>query len=1148
VEPFTAGVDFKFAIPQEYLINSCKNRLKYFLGIVSVYGKVEDDYILVKHVSKDLTTLGRSLGFAVLAKDGETIFLKNNLSRISVIEREEDDYFGFIVSGNNRYLLGDFTVTHNTCTAINIAEQYYDTFEKKVLVILSKTLEDNFRKQICDVTKVNQCTGTKYLDMVLNKNMLKEDALRKKVDDIIKQRYEFVGYKELAIYMENKKKLIEDQIKDPADPAKMPDIIARRQNAFAEIIRERFSNRLIIIDEAHNLRAHTEQTKKQISKAFLEMLGIVENVKLVLMTATPMYNTADEFVWMLNLLFTNDRVPTIKKSDIFDNDSNLTPKGEKLLREKCMGYISYMRGENPYSFPFRLFPSINNPKDPKLLKHQKYPAKDVYGEPIPPEKHIKFLEVVTSKMSSYQYDVYSSLKKTLKLDDDDVPEDAPEENNDVQNTSQLSNIAYPSEKLEWEKDQKVAYGSKGFKSCFTVHNKTFDYKEHVKKKYGEFLSYPFLDKYAPKIKTLIDYIKNAKGIVFIYSRYYEGGIIPLACALEHIGMVRYSVDGKNRNLMGRDITVHDQFGGKRPKYSILSARSELSPNNDLEINVAKSLKNKDGDVIKVIIVTKIGTEGIDFKRIREVHILEPWFNLNRAEQIIGRGVRTCSHVDLPKAERNVTIYFHANCCPGDEESVDLRTWRLCESKQKKIIAVENVLKETAIDCNLNKEALMFPVDKMNTKFDIVTAQGKTVKNFEVGDRDNSFICGFNKCQLTCKPEVHGKLPIDDTTFDIEFITDDIQLMKKYIASLYITDPKERTYEEILEGLKGRYKLIEEDIVNFALEEMINMKYHITLPKGDGYLIYRGNKYIFQYESLHDTMLSLEERSVLNKQTHNKRVELDISKIKKPAIAAPTVKHAAVANSGDSEKDDIYERAIMFFIQVEQFSKDDIAQGKAWLSKNKGYDIILNALNKVHEDVIAASGGGNDRVARKIREYLEKYEQAILETMIDRMTIQELFKIWRKKDITSDIERKLQAALKPLLLGDFIINPSDKKLYKANAAGQLAECNPTEYLLMKSEYETFKNQVADKPNKGKKYFTTWDKKKLVFKVREKDALKGAVCDTSPKKEFLQKALEGYLGKGVDHLIKLYHKTQFCLMLEILARTSGDFQRALYLSSK
>ena len=45
-------------------------------------------------------------------------------------------------------------------------------------------------------------------------------------------------------------------------------------------------------------------------------------------------------------------------------------------------------------------------------------------------------------------------------------------------------------------------------------------------------------------------------------------------------------------------------------------------------------------------------ECLDLKNIREMHILDPWFHLSRIEQIIGRGIRFCSHIQLPKEERN----------------------------------------------------------------------------------------------------------------------------------------------------------------------------------------------------------------------------------------------------------------------------------------------------------------------------------------------------------------------------------------------------------------------------------------------------------------------------------------------------------------
>ena len=57
-------------------------------------------------------------------------------------------------------------------------------------------------------------------------------------------------------------------------------------------------------------------------------------------------------------------------------------------------------------------------------------------------------------------------------------------------------------------------------------------------------------------------------------------------------------------------------------------------------------KTMPGNKIKIIIGSESAAEGLDFKNIRQIHILDPWFHLNKIEQIIGRGIRNCSHINL----------------------------------------------------------------------------------------------------------------------------------------------------------------------------------------------------------------------------------------------------------------------------------------------------------------------------------------------------------------------------------------------------------------------------------------------------------------------------------------------------------------------
>ena len=90
---------------------------------------------------------------------------------------------------------------------------------------------------------------------------------------------------------------------------------------------------------------------------------------------------------------------------------------------------------------------------------------------------------------------------------------------------------------------------------------------------------------------------------------------------------------------------------------VKSSGSESVDNlNDFKASV--DIRNLDGSMVKAILISQAGSEGLDFKFIRQVHIMEPWYNMNRIEQIIGRAVRNCSHKLLPFNKRNVQIFLH----------------------------------------------------------------------------------------------------------------------------------------------------------------------------------------------------------------------------------------------------------------------------------------------------------------------------------------------------------------------------------------------------------------------------------------------------------------------------------------------------------
>lgn len=1063
-----------------------------------------------------------------------------------------------------------------TCTAISIAEQYHDIYQKRVLVILSSTLIDNFKKQIFDITKYdvksntsNLCTGTKYPDMVLDKHKLDKDALERKINKLINDKYQFIGYKELAILMEKIKSKIES---NEVDAAKI-------EKKFNERLSDMFSDRLIIIDEAHNLRNPSETGKKQISNAFKTLLTHLHNVKLVLLTATPMFNNAKEIAWTLNLLLTNDKRPELTTSMLFDKQGNLTSDGKRELIKAARGYVSFMRGENPFAFPFRLFPSINN--DPHLLTT--YPKKDIYGKKISKENKIRFLEIISSDMSIYQKRVYDAFKKKIapvdEEDVDDLDEDEEDQdegiNNDLQNTMQISNIVYPSLHATIEaqsKDIKKLYGSQGLESCFNKTDKgKYSYRPEIVSKYKEFLSYNEIQNYAPKIKRILDYIINSKGIVFVYSRYYPAGIIPLAIALEHIGFVKY---GSNTNVT-QNITVTDKFGGKKPQYIVLSKKKDLSPNNMAEIAAVKSANNKDGEQIKVIIVSKIGTEGIDFKRIREVHLLEPWFNLNRAEQIIGRAVRYCSHVDLPKSKRNVTIYFHACTYDDDEESVDLRTYRIAEQKQKRISEIEQILKDTSIDCNLNKKTLTYPTNKLKIKFDIQTSQGTKITDYNVGDKDFSYVCGFAKCKASCEPEMQDDKSLNVSTFDKTFIQDDIDLYKRYVASLYESS-NNYSYEQIVKYLKKEYSSIDEEVLLYSLEDMISNKYILTDSKGrSGYLIYRSNQYIFQYTRMSNTRMTLDERedeTVFRKHLPLKELQGKIQQKNAATIAtnAPKSVQQNAKNATDIVSD-------MYLQKVEEVQRSIVdgvisaldSKHISEIKENTTDAFVLKYIKSTFKE-LPTSGPKLSTEAQKafdhVFELMKKLDDNIVDSIIDRLSVQEyesllhhMIHSYNNGKTLSELEKK---CLRSLVVAGVVIedtntskikyfyNHFDSEMYCLKTGNKFKKCNATDIPAIATEYSSIQNKVQDGIKETTKAYVTMKSGKFVFKIKDNSKTDGYVCQNTSSLmiEDLKNKINTIIpGLAHPNLKLKYYKPQLCYLFEILMRSYSPevFQRPFFI---
>jgi superfamily II DNA or RNA helicase len=199
-----------------------------------------------------------------------------------------------------------------------------------------------------------------------------------------------------------------------------------------------------------------------------------------------------------------------------------------------------------------------------------------------------------------------------------------------------------------------------------------------------------LDKLSPKMKIILENIQKSPGLIFVYSNFRSlEGIELFSKVLDFNGFSKFGINDNKK------------------KYAIYSGSEDEKEKKEI-LSIFTSNENKHGKFLKIILATSAGAEGLDLKNIRQIHIMEPYWNQMRIEQVIGRGVRRNSHIALPPNERNVEIFRYFSVfskkdyvLSKDKSSTDEHIEQLSLKKQLIINQVIQVLKETSFDCLLN---------------------------------------------------------------------------------------------------------------------------------------------------------------------------------------------------------------------------------------------------------------------------------------------------------------------------------------------------------------------------------------------------------------------------------------------------------------
>jgi hypothetical protein len=830
-------------------------------------------------VAMDVETYSNILSNAPFELQPHQAFVKNFLS---------------LQTPYNSLLLYHGLGSGKTCSAIGVCEEQREYLKqmginKKIIIIAAPNVQDNFRLQLFDERKlvetdglwnIRACTGNKMLKEInpTNLRMLTKEMIVKQINHLINTYYSFVGYIQFANMVDDIIAKVDTALGDRADLSE-----ETRQKYINAQLNNEFNNSLIVIDEVHNIRIADENPRKSAAVNLMKIAHSVENLRFLLLSATPMYNNYAEIVWLLNLMNVNDKRAAVEIKQIFGPDGQFLvdlskPEGEqnvgeRLFVQKCTGYVSFVRGENPYTFPFRVYPDLfaepaNNfisalknvqEKSADDNQHPEYPAYQMNQKPIDKDSP-PIIPMFLTNIGETQMYGYKCIINYLKREQQQLTNDALKfENMEtfgytiLQKPIEALNMVYPVDGLkEYAKELEVAAsaakevhaidapvtpeklkeykasplvkeleqeqkeenvregldveegledqeggeptirgtlsnitGKSGLKYAMqfegagdTAIKGNFEYRPRILKKYGRIFSPDNIHLYSAKIAQICACIRQtnrdgigfrvSKGIILIYSQYIDSGLIPVALALEELGFTRYGKDSKSLFKTAPpntpvDVNTMMPRQGKAPfmpaRYTMITGDKRLSKNNDADIKAITSINNKDGNIIKVVLISTAGSEGIDLKFIRQVHILDPWYNMNRIEQIIGRAVRNFSHKDLPFNERNVEIFLHGTMLldqDAQEEAADLYVYRVAEMKAIQIGKISRLIKETAVDCVLNYEQTTLTrthFEEMGQKpvtqlLSYYTTDVDSIQ-YQVGDVPFSATCDYGQCEYKC---------------------------------------------------------------------------------------------------------------------------------------------------------------------------------------------------------------------------------------------------------------------------------------------------------------------------------------------------------------------------------------------------------------
>ena len=460
-----------------------------------------------------------------------------------------------------------------------------------------------------------------------------------------------------------------------------------------------------------------------------------------------------------------DKFETFK--NLFINPDN-TIKNQNMFRMRILGLTSYFRSAQE-----QLMPRFNklNEDDFKVIE---IPMSDfqfgVYEEARAQERKLedKNKKKQAKKPKTDTDDVYSDTVSTYRIfsrafcnfvfPKPDIKRPMPNNNqtiesnlNEIENADKLTEdiieVVKPEEKIEnidgkYEADDITNLKQQGITGDSSYQKRLEEALNLLEINSSKYLSKQALLTYSPKYLNILENIVDSdhEGIHLLYSQFktLEGiGIFKLVLKENNFAEFKIKKNSKGEyvlNIDEKDIgkPMFASYTGSETSEereiikNVLNSNWKLVPSTITQQISARNLNNFNGEIIKVLMITSSGAEGISLKNVRFVHITEPYWHPVRIEQVIGRARRICSHSDLPIEKQNVKVFLYLMKLSDDQlksdSSIELRLKDVSKREKGKIVTSDQLLyeislikeeinheilknvKESAIDCSIHTRA------------------------------------------------------------------------------------------------------------------------------------------------------------------------------------------------------------------------------------------------------------------------------------------------------------------------------------------------------------------------------------------------------------------------------------------------------------